>query len=110
MGAGSERCSEAVALLQRCHLQFVNGLDNLVELTLQLLVVADVQVAGQQGVEGLVEVVLGGLQMAGLVVGLSGGVLLLGLRDQGLGRIGFGLEPAGSSGVDLPWERIRRVL
>ena len=87
IGAGSERCFlEAVALLQGGHLQLVNGLDHLVELALQLLVVADIEVAGEQGVEGLVEVRLGGFQMAGLVVGLPGGVLLFGLGDQGVDR------------------------
>ena len=57
MGAGSERGSvKPSPCLQRRHLQLVDGLDDLVEFALQPLVVADVEVAGQQGVERLVEV------------------------------------------------------
>ena len=71
--------AEAVALLQRDQLQFVNRLDDLVEFLLQPLVVADIEVAGDQQVEGLVEVLSGGFQVAGIVVGLPGRLLLLGL-------------------------------
>ena len=80
---------ETVALLQRRHFKLVDGLDNLVELALQPLVVADVEIAGQQRVERLIEVLLGRLQMVRPIVGLSGCVLLLGLRNQRLGRIGL---------------------
>ena len=82
------RLAETVPLLQRSHFEFVDGLDDLVEFAFQSFIVADVEIAGEQRVECLVKVLLGGFQMVGLVVGLSGGVLLFGLRDQRLGRIG----------------------
>ncbi len=83
------RLVEAVTLLQRCHLQLVNRLDDLVEFALQAVVVADVEVAAEQGVEGLIEVGARGFQMSGLIVGLAGSVFLLRLRDHGVGGIGL---------------------
>ena len=67
----------------------MDGLDDLVEFALQPFIVADVEIAGEQGVKRLVEVLLGGFQMVRLVVGLSGCVLLFRLRNQRLGRIGL---------------------
>ena len=85
------RLAEAVALLQRRHLQLVDRLDDLVEFALQLLVVAHIQIAAQQGIEGLIEIGLRRLQMSRLIVGLAGGILLLCLRDQGIDGIGLRL-------------------
>ena len=104
MGAGSERCSvKPSPCLQGGQLQFVDCLDNLLELALQPIVVAHVQVAGEQGVECLVEVFLGRFQMARLIVGLPGCILLFGLRDQGVGRIGQRLGLRGFR--DGSWRR-----
>ena len=80
---------EAVALLQCNHFELVNALDDLVELVLQARVIANLDVARQQHVEGLVEVLFGGVEMSGLIVGLAGGIQLFGLRDQGIGCVGL---------------------
>ena len=92
---------KAVALFQRAQLQLVNGLDQFVELPLQPLVISQVEVAGQQGVERPVEVSLGSFQMTSLVIGLSSCVFLLRLGDQRLSRVGFGNGDIRSTGRRL---------
>ena len=90
MGAGSERGSlKPSPCCSACHLQLVYRLDDLVEFALQAVVVADVEIAAEQRVEGLIEVGARGFQMSGLIVGLAGGVFLLSLRDHGVGGIGL---------------------
>ena len=62
---------KSVTLLHRSHFQLVHRLDDLVELILQPLVAADIEVAGEHGIERLIEVLLGRVKMAGTIVRLA---------------------------------------
>ena len=61
--------SESIALLQRLHLQSIDGIDHAVELVAQLGFGPQIEIAGQHQVDGAIEVRLGCLQFAGVVVG-----------------------------------------
>ena len=109
MGAGSERCSVKPSPCCRAtSSSWWTASTIFLELALQAIVVAHVQAAGEQGVECLVEVFFCRLQMARLIVGLPGCVLLFGLRDQGVGRIGQRLRLRGFRGGC--WRRLLRFL
>ena len=105
---------ESVARFERLQLQLVRCLDDLVELGLQPFVVLQPDRSTQQKIEGRVEVVLGGLQVAGRIVGLAARVLGFGARDQLLHGLHRGRRqrpgPARTgarrrkSGVSLPAE------
>ena len=84
------RLGKSVALLQRGQFKLMYGLDELVEFTFQPFVIAQVEIAGQQYVERLIEVGLGRLQVASLVIRLPGCVFLLRLGDQRFCRVRFG--------------------
>ena len=51
--------SEAVALLERIHLEGVDGVDDVVEFILQLGIALDVDAAGEHQVDGVIEVGFG---------------------------------------------------
>ena len=57
-----------ISLLERLHLQRIHRVDHAVELIAQLGFVAQVEIAGQHQVYGAIEVGLGGLQFARVVV------------------------------------------
>ena len=67
MGAGSDfRCaSESEAIAQAGEIQLVHAFDDAVEFLLQAIVGADIEVAFEQRVDGVVEILFG-------VVGLAG--------------------------------------
>ena len=83
---------EAVARLEGHHLEVVDALDQLVEFLLQAVVAAHVVPGLQQQVEGAVEIILGGIEVAGVVVGQARLVFLLDLGDQRFHRVDLGLD------------------
>ena len=60
---------ESISLLERLRLQSIDGIENAVELIVQLGFVPEVEIAGQHQVYSSIEVCLGRLQLARMVVG-----------------------------------------
>ncbi len=79
---------ESIALLQRNRLQVVYPLHQLVELVLQLLVVAYVEGRFHHQVERMIEVLPRRIQVTSVIVRLPGLIFLLYSSDQILNLIG----------------------
>jgi hypothetical protein len=59
---------KAIPLLERLHLQRIHRVDHALQLIAQLGLVAQVEIAGQHQVNGTIEIGLGGLQFARVVI------------------------------------------
>ena len=81
-GVGSVCGGESVALLQRIHLQRVHGIHDVLELVGELRVVLQVEAAGQHEVDGIVKVVLRGVQVAARLVGHAALIRVLHQRNE----------------------------
>ncbi len=91
MGAGSDFCwasCDDPASEVPPGIEFVDAGDDAVEFLLQALVGADVEIAAQQGVQSVVEILLGFVDLARLMVGQSSLVFLFGPGDQIGDRVG----------------------
>ena len=83
-GAASSVGEKPLPCSQRDQLQRVDGGEQLLELVGELRVVLQVHAAGEHRVDGRVEVLPGGVQPVGVVVGHAGLVAGLGLVDDRL--------------------------
>src|SRR6202008_3538775 len=79
---------ESISLLERLHFKAIDALDNAVEFTLQARIGIDFQIAAQQQVEGMIEILTSCLEVPGRVILLARLVLLLNLGDQVGHRVG----------------------
>ena len=68
---------KAIALLQRIHFQRVDSIDDVFELVAELRAGFEVNSAGQHGVHRVIEIPLGGNQIAGVVVPHAAFVVVL---------------------------------
>ena len=90
---------ESITLLERLGLQRIDSVENAIELIVQLGFVPQIEIAGQHQVDSAVEVCLGGLQLARVVVSHTALIRLFDCVDQGLHlRTGGGRCRRGSRG------------
>ena len=68
MGAGSDFCaSESEAIAQAGEIQAVDAFDDAVEFCFETVVGADIELAFEQCVEGVVEILFGDVGLPGLI-------------------------------------------
>ncbi len=103
MGAGSDFCWASCDVpgigRSAAGVEFVHARDDAVEFLLQAIVGADVEIAAQQRIQRVVEILLGVVALAGLIVGQSGLVFLFGPGDQIGDWVG-----SEADGWDWSWE------
>ena len=75
---------KSISLLERLHLQSIDGIEHAVELIVQLGFVPEVEIAGQHQVYGSIKVGLGRLQLARVVVRHAALIRHFDCVDQGL--------------------------
>ncbi len=90
---------ESISLLERLHLQRIDSIEDAVELIAQLGFGPQIEIAGQHQVDGTIEVCLGGLQLARVVVGHTALVRRFDCVDQGL-YLGTGGRRCGGGLAD----------
>ncbi len=100
---------KSISLLERLHLQRIDRIDHAVELIPQLGLGPQVEIAGQHQVHGAIEVCLGGLQFARVVIRHTALISHFDCVDQGL-YLGAGGRDGGSCGCVAPGRpRVRRA-